>query len=819
MSELINIKSYDVFMGDLLNEDLIHGEQSICNKAFLNGGTITFADGGTVEPKEIIKVVDEACRFLTNEYSRTFSLANNTLNIIYLSHSKEIQTMAVDGSMNLYVNAGYVYNTLKMNPKYVAAVLMHEVLHIIYNHIERGKNWLSANGKPNNKENWHDTNLAADIEVNHTLVKLDIVTRNEIINDIHALYLDHAGERGKGRSSVNYDILPMEMILENEEYMNILRKMAPPPVDPERKPQEVIKTSDEWNQGYKDAWNKIAGLIKKYGAQGTWDKLMESGIINGVGELMTDKIKDVNKLELITVSSYEDFIGEGEEKNETGQTYDDGFNTAVGKLVNSLKRSLQGGDQQGGGGGGGPKLKSDMKDDELDKITLPEPPGGSGNGEENDDGNELPENIEQSGKGNGNGEGKDKESNGGNDNEGNEGNEGSQDGKQSKSKSAGKGGKGKSSDQLTDDDSNALENDLAKSGGKSGDITDESDIIDGKSKKHSDGNEGSERNNGNEKGDSIGGTGSFHDKGFGDKVLKDAGYSDEDIRAINEVRKQNAERNTTERIKKEIATVKRKCKEKPVTAFISKYMDEFEKQSEKYRNIWKKILEQFMAKKTRRAGSDTPTGYNDWKNKRTIARGEYGIHHRMESQDPQDVNVYVDVSGSIDMELLKIITKTLIGYTQEWEYSGINICPWASKSCGVFKIEDFYSKTEVEIAREIMKAISDGQAMCGFGTEGDAMISAVLDAMEESLKDENKDAKDDIHIVITDGYFDVQNIEERMKATLKAVFKRNDIAMNAPDHTVWMLYDTEENYRKIWTNEIKNGKLIFLNTDVVKNNR
>ena len=80
------------------------------------------------------------------------------------------------------------------------------------------------------------------------------------------------------KSDSGRDIVPMEIILDDEEYMNKLRSMCPPPPDPEQGgDNSTIETTDEWNNGYKDAWNKIAGLIKKYGHKGAWQKLLDAG--------------------------------------------------------------------------------------------------------------------------------------------------------------------------------------------------------------------------------------------------------------------------------------------------------------------------------------------------------------------------------------------------------------------------------------------------------------------------------------------------------------------------------------------------------------
>ena len=793
MRELVNIKSYDVFMGDLLNEDLIHGDQNYCNKAFKNMGPLKFGDK-QVMPEEIINVVQEALRTLNDGYRKTFQFAQRTMNIIYLPHSAKVPTMCVDEHMNLYLNAEYVYNNLKMDSDLVAAVIMHEVLHVLYDHIERGINWLSAKGKERTPQTWHDINLAADVEVNRTVVKIDVVSSERLVNEIHGMYLEQTGEK-----MGSHTIVPMEMILENEEYMNMLRQMCPPPVDPTQSEEnkETIHTSDEWNQGYKDAWNKVAKLIKEYGAQETWNKLLDAGIINGAGEIVKNKIKDLNSIQYLTVKTYEDFLNENNDTEETqpGQTYEDGYNTAFAKVVNAIKNALE-----GGGGGKGPKgpsgptFKSDLKDEDLDEIELPEPPDSNGDDDDDQDENEneIPQNIKQRSK-SGKGKGK---------------------------KGFSRGYGGSSQEDTGSSDKGEMADDLAKNGGDSGTtISDETPEFENGSNGQSgssQGKSGSSKQNEDEIG--VGGTGGFLDKPQGDDILKDAGYSEEQISEINKVRKSNELHNSKEKLKKEINRTRRELEVSGANRIIGKYLNTIEKEAEKYRNVWKKILEEFLANKTRRAGADTPTGYNDWRNRNKIARGEYGIHHQMESQDPQDINVYVDVSGSIDIKLLEVITKSLVVFTQEWEYSGINIACWANRSSGIVKIKDFYEKSEEEVTKEIMSAIDDGCKSCGGGTDSRAATAAMLDGIQESLSDEDKDEKDDVHIVITDGYFDYQNMEAKIGSAVRSTFNRPDLAEIVPSNTVWMLYDTDEAVRQQWVNEIKKGKLIFLNTEVVKNN-
>ena len=805
MRKLTNIKDYDSYVEHLLDESLLDGSQSACNRAFLNLGTLTFADGSSVTTREIVQVVEDALAYLRSEYRKTFIFGDETLNIVYLAHSKRYKTMAVDAHMNMYLNAGFVFHNLKMDKVLIASVIMHEVFHALFNHIERGKNWMVAKGKPQNDQTWHDTNLAADVEVNRTLTKIGIIDEDRLINEIKGIYL----------KSNTRDIVPMEQILDDKKLMDKLRSMCPPPVDPEQSTQETIQTTEEWDQGYKDAWTKIADLIKKYGYKKVWQKLQDEGIINSVGEITSKKvIDDMKGLEFLQIKSYNEFINEGVEE-KPGQTYEDGYNTAFGKLINSIKQAIEGKDGEEGypgpEGPQGPQIKSNLKNDDLPQIELPLPPGGDGG----QGGDGTPENIKNTNP--------EKNKNNSNDNENDGDGQDGQDGQESNDhqkgqKQSGKGGQGKSSDQLSDDDVNKLADDIKKreQSGKSHKGISDAEFGNEKQKGESQGSGEGEKEEGETDKKSIGGTGSFQEEGLSDDELRESGYSDDDIEEINRTREKNKSKNSKERLEEVIEKQKKALSSGHI---LKRYLDTIEVESAKYKNIWKKILDKFLAKRTRRAGKDKATGSNDWLNKRHIARGEYGIHRKQQAQDPQDINVYVDVSGSVDMELLEIICQSLVVYMDTYQYSGINICPWASINNGVFSVDPSKHKDKKQVVKEILSIVSTGIEQCGGGTESKAAISAILDGVEKSLDDKRKKIKDDVHIVITDGYFDYQGIESKMKASIQRAFGRGDVSDIVPKNTFWMLYDTNESYREDWEKEIQKGKLIFINTEVVKNNK
>ncbi len=778
MDELKNVLWYEDYIDNVLNEKLSGAERDDINAAFAKMKTIDMGDGNTVSAQEIIKVVTDACEWLDKDFSRTYVFAQHTLNIIYLAHSSQIPTMAVDEGMNLYLNAEFVYKDLKMNYKYVGTVIMHEVYHALYNHIQRSENWLAANGKAKTQENWDDTNLAADIEVNQSLVRSGVTDENIISNEIHGLYLRNAaGELGE-----NTNVVTMETILENERYMAKLRKMANKIKLGRRKGRKQdIKTSGSFDDGYKEAWNKLAGLIKKYGYQDVWKKLNDAGICNSLGEVFTgldtdvlDNLEESKMMGFVSLKSFEDFLNESVQASQGFETYEDGFWAATSKIVSSLYQAMYGkddpdADKEDEGDSDDDTIDevnvdTKLKDEDLEDIDLPLP---KKKGQKTKGDQKLPNKIRNT----------------------RPQNQKDQKNDDKKNKSNGQGGFKNDLDNASEEDKHQLEDDIEQSGGFSS--TQEIDT-------------------------SGLGTGGFLNGNIDHRsILEDAGYEQKEIDELSKAIERNQERNTPARIQKEIDDVKRELKS---TDYIKRMLDKIEVDSAKYKNMWKEILEQFMSQKTRRAGVDVATGRNDWKRKNSIGRGEYGINRKKVSQDPQDVNLCVDVSGSMDNQLLEIIARSIVIFTQEWQYSGLNVSPWASTFEGIHRIDEFYSKSEDEISNEILKAIEEGQAQCGGGTEARAAIGSIAQAIKASLEDPDKEEKDDVHIVITDGQFSCNNIEARIKQVVGQITGSPDVAERAPENTIWMIYDADDSIKEKWNREIKIGKIIYIVSKVVKNN-
>ena len=770
-SELINIRDFDTFvLGNKLFENFFDANQRECNKAFAKGGPITFSNGKSVMPQDIIDVVNDALLDLSYDYSTTCKSVEN-INIIFLRNSERIKTMAVDEHMNLYMNASFICNFLKMKKNLIAAVIMHEVFHCLFNHIERGKNWLVSKGKPLNPQTNHDNNLAADVEVNQSLLSIGLIDEKTLIEDIHGMYLPNKD----GSTGVNTKVVPMETILNNDSYMKELRKMCPPPVDPDQPGGGgKIKTTKEWDEGYKDGWNKMARIIKKHGAKGAWEKLVKAGIINGAGEINSDvKVSDIQNI--------------NESIMPSGETYEQGFAAAVGNIIRKLEKSLtpqggEGGGPQGGEGG----YETGVDENDLEQIDLP---GGKSGESGEEGGSGLPENITSSSSDSKSDKDKDgKSGKGGEDENEDQDGDGSGDSSKNGKKQYGTGGKGKSDSEITDDELNKFADELRN-----------------KSQTSSKGDSGA-----------IGGTGSFiNSKDIDNDELNDelkkSGYSKKDIDEINKIRNKNAERNTPEAIEQAREELKSKLRS---SNYLRKYIEAIEYESEKYKDIWKDALEDFMNYKTRRAGLKVPANKIIYPNRRKFPYGIIAPTRPKTSQEPQDINIYVDVSGSVDIELLGIICSSLVTLCDTYKYSGINICTWASETNGINRVKSFDEGGNTgEVTEQILTIVKKGQNECGGGTYEKALIAAMIDVVNNEMKESKKD---DVHIVITDGEFNYSGIENNILDTAERVLESRSFGETIVENTIWMIYDPADYLRNGWNEEIKKGKIIFLMSEMLK---
>ena len=805
MKKLSYLQNYNTFRPNSLNESLGDSGQQTINKSFMNMGEIKLSNGESLNPKDIVDVVNKAISWLAEEFRTYYSFAQDS-NIIYLVNDPNCTTMCVDESMNIYMDVLFIYNQLEMNPQYVATVIMHEIFHIIYNHIERGKNWLSAQGKPINKETFFDTNLAGDVEVNTTLINKNFIDKETFINKLGALFLN--------KTNNDRTNLPMEDILENEKLMNILREKVHNPQNNQngqnqngqnqQDQKEHVKTSKEWDNGYKSGWDKIVELIDKYGAKDTMKKLQENGICDEQGNFIEDIENDtIITLEFLVIKSFSQFLLENKNSDKF-KNYDDGFKTGVKKAISLLKNSIFGQDNNTNQQQDNIIPDTDLKKEDLKKLNLPQQENSQTNNNDNND--NLPTNINDDKSSNNNqqsnGEQSGEKNNNQQSNNSSSSNQGQQqsNGEQSGKKTNNQQSNGSSSSnqgqqqESTTDDINKLVNDLKNKSQNNHSAT------------YADKPRKSSRDDENMP---INSTGSFMndtDSSFAKKALKNSGYSEEDIdNIINKTIEKNKRLNTQEGI---IEKRKKLYSKLSSGDIVRKLIDNIEISESKYKNIWKKIMKTFLGTKCRHSQRQVKSNNFDWKNKRTLSLGRLSPRFHKEPQAPQNINVYVDVSGSVNVELLEVISKSLCLLCKEYEYSGINIIPWASSSTGIHEVKKLYESTIENVSKEILGYISEGISQCGGGTD---ILGACLPEIISIVKDKSKhNDNDDKHIIITDGetFGDEEKIESIISSKCGSKTCKN---------CFYMIYDVYSRLKSSWESSIKLGTLLFIDSEVTIN--
>ena len=642
---LNNLMSFDIYK--VVNEDLSGRSQRKSDEIFASKGDLQLASGAVVNARDVVNVVKDAVDEIKMEWTSFYNFAKSAT-IFYTYNNPQCPTMYVTNTLEIHVSANYVHDTLKMDKDLVMAILMHEIFHVVYNHIQRGMNWLNSYGKQLNEQTAFDNNLAADIEVNATLVNKGIISYDRVTNECHALFLK------KTTDDLSHDfvnVVSMENILEDDTAMDRLRHM----------------TNYPWPQDQKQQNNQ------------------------------------------------NDQQGDNEGESQSGS----GSGSASGK------------------GNSGPVGQQ----------------GKSGDSSKNQ---ESSENSDQ-----------DKKSN-----------------------NSPKDGNSSNGDSGRDNDSSG---EKGASVGSPGDEGNAKDLSAQKAPKL------------------CGEFGDAKDKKSTSIFKNDDTYTEEEKSELEGIRKETEIRNSKsemEKRKKEYINSLSK------NDAIRKIIEKASIDSKKYENIWKKILEKFLEHR-HRPGTKVNGSKYDWMNKHRMANHMYGINIPKEAEDdPQDINLYVDVSGSMDDELISIICESILVYCNKYRYSGLNLIPWATESGRIYHIESINEKGKDQVNKEIIAILSNAPRECGGGTYAKATVNSIAKVCVENLKAKKKKTKDDVHIIITDGYIlGLETFETDMFHEVKSATNER-VAKKALRNTLWMIYDNNDHKRV--EKSIQNGKIVWMTSSIVK---
>jgi len=206
-------------------------------------------DGSEVNMKLVDRAIDIATHNISIELSYIYRMLK-TKDIFY-TDDPDVKTMATDGK-SIFINPAWVELVLAklgMNDGLIAMefVLIHECLHIVYNHTYDYARW--ADAYPDHKR----ANKAQDYEINYAIEK-KLAPKSD-------------PNRYKGITEKLDGCF-------DEKYGSTLWEQIYPDVPPTSIDEKVIKTSDKWKKGFKEGYEaylrnlRKQGLVECYGLLG-----------------------------------------------------------------------------------------------------------------------------------------------------------------------------------------------------------------------------------------------------------------------------------------------------------------------------------------------------------------------------------------------------------------------------------------------------------------------------------------------------------------------------------------------------------------------
>lgn len=274
-----------------INESSSHVEGN--EDAFLALGEVDVYDDNlksiiTVKTEDFVKVVTDAMFKISTEYKFFYQ---------YLKYSKVfyvptypskmgINTMAVDGKKNLWMNVHFIYNSCKMDKDRVFGILFHELMHNFFKHGEREEKIYPI--KYRTKPHHMKCNICQDFEVNASMVDDGVVTKgfwkkmNGLYNpeytgmrweDILKNHGDKEYEDWLKRGGMRLDEKTKEALAAIEKAVKTLRDPESTDAEKERAGEILKKKIDEL-YGKKD--RKTVDKADLAGIRRELEKLMDS---------------------------------------------------------------------------------------------------------------------------------------------------------------------------------------------------------------------------------------------------------------------------------------------------------------------------------------------------------------------------------------------------------------------------------------------------------------------------------------------------------------------------------------------------------------
>jgi len=223
--------------------------------------------------------------------------------------------------------------------------------------------------------------------------------------------------------------------------------------------------------------------------------------------------------------------------------------------------------------------------------------------------------------------------------------------------------------------------------------------------------------------------------------LRDSGFTEEEIDEVSSIIS-----SVPDKSQKEIADVRDTIMRNKPNSTLSKICTEIKINETVMNELWEEVIKKFLERNTTYAGAKKQKPDRNrvrWGNRRTLGHNIMTPYHPKTSSAPQNINILVDVSGSINVTLLHTFATTIYSMCKRLQYSGVWLYPWADRLDAESGL--YIDVTEEITARELINRVDEMVSKCkaGGGTDFRSCTEFMLNAWRTEPQS--------VWLVLTDG--------------------------------------------------------------------
>lgn len=233
--------------------------------------------------------------------------------------------------------------------------------------------------------------------------------------------------------------------------------------------------------------------------------------------------------------------------------------------------------------------------------------------------------------------------------------------------------------------------------------------------------------------------------------LKRSGFSDEDVKDLmGELSgRPIMDEDSIKKLRDDIVRNKPKSE-------LGKLFTKIKMSEATINDLWQEIIQKFLEANTMFANRKHKIADRNkirWGNKRTLAHEIVQPYHPKNDAAPQNINVFVDTSTSVNRDTVELFADTIVSCCDKLEYSGITLIPFATtidtNAAVYLKVEDVKKDRGAAISK-VLDMVENNEA--GGGTR-------VTDCVDYILKNVQTD-RFSVWLFLTDGEFNAKPLSK-----------------------------------------------------------